>query len=325
MAATPRQDRVALAWGGKDMTLEELLALHAPPADAALSPQELVRFFWKYKGLVKERERANAYWSTTNDNLKHAYERLDEKEQELARANAIMQDDLQVGSQIQQALMPRDASALGAGFEVAVYHRQMTEVGGDYYDYYRVKDGSVATGVFDISGHGVSAALVMAWLKSQLAQAMGHSDSPAEILSQVNDVSYEFLREVKKYATVNFVVFGEDSLRYVCGGGFGLLLSGDQHTSIDKSQHFLGLRKKPYVEHSLPFKTGDVLALYTDGMVEAQDATGHDYTVRRVNALVEQHRERPVQEIVDVCVADYQAFRGRDSDDITLMVLRKVG
>ena len=44
-----------------------------------------------------------------------------------------------------------------------------------------------------------------------------------------------------------------------------------------------------------------------------------------VNALVEQHRERPVQEIVDVCVADYQAFRGRDSDDITLMVLRKVG
>ena len=88
---------------------------------------------------------------------------------------------------------------------------------------------------------------------------------------------------------------------------------------------FLGLRKKPYVEHSLPFKTGDVLALYTDGMVEAQDAEGRDYTVRRVNSLVEQHRDRPVQEIVDACVADYQAFRGRDSDDITLMVLRKVG
>ena len=172
-----------------------------------------------------------------------------------------MQDDLQVGSQIQQALMPRDASVLGPAFEVAVYHRQMTEVGGDYYDYYRVKDGDVATGVFDISGHGVSAALVMAWLKSQLAQAMGHSGSPAEILSQVNDVSYEFLREVKKYATVNFVVFGDDSLVYVCGGGLGLLLRGDQHTSFAKVQHVLGQPRKPYVGHSLPFDTGAVLQL----------------------------------------------------------------
>lgn len=47
MAATTRLGRDGLVDEGKDMTLEELLALHAPPADAALSPQELVRFFWK--------------------------------------------------------------------------------------------------------------------------------------------------------------------------------------------------------------------------------------------------------------------------------------
>ncbi len=65
------------------------------------------------------------------------------------------------------------------GFEFSVYHKQMTEVGGDYYDFYRLRDGSHAIGVFDISGHGVSAALIMAYLKAQLVQTMEQVVAPA--------------------------------------------------------------------------------------------------------------------------------------------------
>ena len=306
------------------MTLEELLELSSPPPGLELSREELTRFFWKYKGLVKQWERAQSFWATTNDNLKGAYVKLDEQEQELARAYGIIQDDLLVGSQVQQALLPRDADALGPNFEVAIYHKQLTEVGGDYYDYFRTGSGNPAVGVFDISGHGVSAALVMAYLKAQFVQIMDRFDSPREIVEWVNNASYTFLRDVKKYATVNFVVFREDHIAYVAGGGFGLLVGQGKSSTFEKGQHFLGLRTKPFSEATLPFKTGDLLALYTDGIIEAQNSQSQDYTIRRLNNLIESNAHLSCQEILDVCLADYTKFREKDSDDITLLILRKV-
>jgi sigma-B regulation protein RsbU (phosphoserine phosphatase) len=93
--------------------------------------------------------------------------------------------------------------------ELAVYHKQMTEVGGDYYDFFRTRDGHYAIGVFDISGHGVSAALIMAFLKAQFMQTMEQVERPKDIVEWVNNASLAFLREVRRYATVNFVVFDE--------------------------------------------------------------------------------------------------------------------
>lgn len=306
-----------------DLTLEELLARGEPDLLLHLSERERARLYWKYRGLLKTQERDTAFWASTNDNLKTAYERLDEKERELAAAYGVIREDLEVARSVQSALLPRMYASMAAELELASYHKQLSEVGGDYYDFFRTPTDRYAIGVFDISGHGVSSALVMAYLKAQFMTIMERLDDPAEIVEWVNKASYDFLREVRKYATVNFVTFEERALRYVCGGGYGLLLGREAEHTFHKRNHFLGLRLKPYQQDELPFETGDILALYTDGMVEAQNAQGQDYTVRRLNDLVKRHRERPVQEIVDTIVADYQGFRDRDSDDITLLVMRK--
>lgn len=306
-----------------DLTLEDVLASGDPHLVTGLDERELTRLYWKYRGLLKTQERDTAFWASTNDNLKVAYERLDEKERELAAAYQMIREDLEVARSVQSALLPRMYASMAAELELGVYHQQLSEVGGDYYDFFRTPTDRYAIGVFDISGHGVSSALVMAYLKAQFMTIMERLDDPAEIVEWVNKASFDFLREVRKYATVNFVTFEERVLRYVCGGGYGLLLGhGHEHT-FHKRNHFLGLRLKPYQQDELPFETGDILALYTDGMVEAQNKKGEDYTVRRLNDLVKAGRERPVQEIVDSIVADYQSFRDKDSDDITLLVLRK--
>ena len=153
---------------------------------------------------------------------------------------------------------------------------------------------------------------------------MERLEDPAEIVEWVNKASFEFLREVRKYATVNFATFAEDRLTYVCGGGYGLLLAKDgQEYTFEKRNHFLGLRQKPYVEKDLPFVVGDLLVLYTDGMVEAQNADGADYSVARLNGIVRKYRDLSTDDIVRLCVEDYQSFRTQDSDDITLLVARK--
>ena len=69
--------------------------------------------------------------------------------------------------------------------------------------------------------------------------------------------------------------------------------------------------------------SGDILALFTDGMIEAQDKSGADYTARRLQSVIEKHRDRPMNEVLDLCLADYRAFRHQDSDDCTLILIRR--
>lgn len=303
--------------------LDDVLAGNDARRVLELPQEALVRMFWKLKGLRKNLERDGAFWGSTNDNLRRAYEKLDEQERELARTYNIIREDLEVAEQVQRALLPKPDREMEAAFEVAVHHKQLTQVGGDYYDYFRTGSGRLAVGVFDISGHGASAALITSFLKAQFQHAMAAFDGPREIVERVNALSYDFLREVRRYATVNFVVFEDTSLRYVSGGGYGLLLRHGEAHSFAKQDPFLGLRKKPFHEHSLSFGPGDLLALYTDGIVEAQDAAGADYSVRRLNALIAGHAAEPVADIVARCVDDYQRFRAADSDDVTLLLLRR--
>ncbi len=307
------------------MTLEELLDAPSVPAEISLTDAEIVRLVRKHKGLLKQRERDQAFWAATNENLKKAYEKLDEKDRELARAYGIIQEDLSVASRIQQALLPKAPPEMAEELEIAVFHRQLAEVGGDYYDFFTTRSGRYAIGVFDISGHGVSAALVMTYLKAQFMTIMERMDSPKEIVGWINGVSYEFLKTIKKYATVNFIIFRRERLQYVSGGGFGLVVRGKENETFAKRDPFLGLRNRPFHQYELPFGPGDLLALYTDGIVEAQNAGGEDYTVRRLNDLIASNAGRSPQQIVDLCVEDYTAFREKDSDDITLILARRKG
>jgi sigma-B regulation protein RsbU (phosphoserine phosphatase) len=305
------------------MTLDEILQGSDPDRMSELAPADLRKLFWMYKGLLKRVERDTAYWQATNDNLRTAYERLDEQERELARAYQTIRQDLEIAQQVQHALLPKDHPEMLARFEFSVYHKQMTEVGGDYYDFYRLRDGCHAIGVFDISGHGVSAALIMAYLKAQLVQTMEQVSRPREIVEYLNTATVGFLREVRRYATVNFVSFGEHSFRYVCGGGYGVLIRGGEVHTFNKGDPFIGLRRRAYSEYELPFETGDVLALYTDGLVEAQDHSGADYSTRRLHELVRTNSHLPANQILQRCLDDYGQFRRVDADDITLIVLRR--
>ena len=133
------------------MSLEELLESGTDPTKGDITEEELVKLFRKFRGLQKKQQRDQAFWAATNENLKIAYEKLDEKDRELARAYAIIQDDLSVASKIQGALLPKPPKKMAAELELAVHHKQLAEVGGDYYDYFNTTSGNYAIGVFDIA------------------------------------------------------------------------------------------------------------------------------------------------------------------------------
>lgn len=243
-------------------------------------------------------------------------------ENELELQNRIVSEDLEVAQGIQQSLMP-DQAMLAGFVDIAVYHKQLTEVGGDYYDFSQLPGDRFAVSVYDISGHGVSSALIMTFLKAQFENATKRLDSPSAIVDWVNRASYAFLRGVRRYSTVNFVMFSDRFLRYVSGGGYGLVVRHGEQKPFNRVGNYIGLRTKPFREFELPFEEGDVLALYTDGMAEALDENGKGYTVQRLNDLIARHSDEPVQDILNRCVEDYTNFRAQDTDDITLLILRR--
>jgi sigma-B regulation protein RsbU (phosphoserine phosphatase) len=309
------------------MVVDEILSSDQPPEkkDFDISYDEFISIFWKYKGLIKERERNNKFWESTNNNLKMAYEKLHEKEQELEYAYALIRDDLALANKIQKILLPATLKDLEnkINIDVEIYNKQLTEVGGDYYDYFKTKSNNYAVGLFDISGHGVSAALVMVYLKSQLMQALNIYKSPRDIIGYVNEISLSFLREAKKYATVNFVLFEKNLIRYICGGGNGFIISKNRTEYFIKKDSFLGLRNIKFSEHELPFKKGDLLVLYTDGIIEAQNDKGIDFSAKRLHEIMKNNYDKPLDKILAICIEDYKKFRSKDLDDITLILLRK--
>src|SRR3712207_4578959 len=112
-------------------------------------------------------------------------QRLEQEERERERA----EQELQVARRIQQASLPEEVPTL-EGWQIAPYYRPAREVGGDFYDFFELKDGRVGIVVGDATGHGVPAALVVTATYSMLravAQALG-SFSPGELLAQVNEV-----------------------------------------------------------------------------------------------------------------------------------------
>lgn len=292
-------------------------------AEQLLSTKEgRLEFFAHCRKLVEQCERLRSDADEMSVVHELTLEHATRIENELELQNRIVSEDLEVARGIQQSLMP-DPVMLAGNLDIAIYHKQLTEVGGDYYDFSQLPGERLAVSVYDISGHGVSSALIMTFLKSQFENATKRLDSPSAIVDWVNRASYAFLRGVRRYATVNFVMFTERFLRYVSGGGYGLLVRHGEQITFNRVGNYLGLRTKPFREFELPFEEGDVLALYTDGMAEALDENGKGYTVQRLNDLIARHSDEPVQDILNRCVEDYTNFRAQDTDDITLLIMRR--
>jgi sigma-B regulation protein RsbU (phosphoserine phosphatase) len=307
------------------MDFKEIFKLDAPPpeSDINLDYSSFVKLFWKFKGMSLDLKRKMDFWQATNENLQLAYDQLDEQGRELESLYHQLQDDLQVAHQVQEALLPEIETLQIEGHSIAMFHKQLYEVGGDYYDVFKLANNQFGIGVFDISGHGIASSLIMGYLKAQFSEATKRTSDPGKLVTEVNDLCLPFFRRIKKYATVNFVRLGSNHIHYVSGGGYGYLVKEDQGQRLLKNECFLGLRQYSFQEHKEQFSAGNLLALYTDGIIEAQNRHKSDYTNKRLNSIILSNAHKDVDEILDRCLWDYRRFRQQDSDDIFLMLIRK--
>ena len=235
--------------------------------------------------------------------------------------------EIEIAKQVQARLFPQihpEAKTL----EYAGLCLQARQVGGDYFDFLDLGQRRLGLVVGDVSGKGIAAALLMANLqanlRSQCALALTH---PELFLRSVNRLFRENTTD-NAFASLFFAEYDDDTqrLRYAnCGHLSGLILRQDDSCArLASTGTLLGLFDDwecAVAEHEL--KSGDLLALYTDGITEAQSDSGEEFGEEKLMERLRQHRSQPCQSALEAITDEVRRLNPTDQhDDITLILAR---
>ncbi|MGB7168235.1 MAG: SpoIIE family protein phosphatase [Acidobacteriaceae bacterium] len=235
--------------------------------------------------------------------------------------------EMEIAREVQERLFPQQMPEL-SGATVAGACRAALGVGGDYYDVIQLEDGRIGLAVGDVSGKGISAALLMASLRASLRGVA--LDSPrnfAELMHKVNVLVYEASAS-NRYATFFFAAYDPATRRLDCvnaGHNPPVLLRHGRVIRLEADGPVVGLLPfAPYTEQSLTLEPGDLLLLYTDGISEAMTHDDEEWAEERMIQAALKVRDQQADEILRAIFVAADAFTAGapQHDDMTLLVLK---
>lgn len=257
--------------------------------------------------------------------MRYAIERTRREfaERELRAAHA----DLQAAREIQQRLFPSSSPNL-SGFDIAGASFPAGDTGGDYYDFIPMLGGSLGLVVGDVSGHGFGPALIMANTRAYLRALSLTCSGVGDILTRANAALREDTAD-EHFVTLLYAALNprERTLEYASAGhnpGYVLNCRGEIRSELRSTEMPLGISPDLHFTTADPIalQSGDVLLLFTDGVVEARGPDKSDFGTERMIEVIRETCDRPAKDIVD---AIYRAARGfaddqPQKDDITVLL-----
>lgn len=233
-----------------------------------------------------------------------------------------MEQELKLGREIQSRLLPA-APVDVVDTELAALSIPCYEVGGDYYDFLELPDGDLGLAIGDVSGKGVSAALIMSTVQAALRVAAPLEEDLANLVQRLNALIYRSTRG-RKYATFFFGRYTPSTglLRYVnAGHNPPFVRNGNDLEELMSTGKPIGiLPDSTYHERAVEIPSGATLFLYTDGLNEATDPEEQEFGYDRLRDVFIATTEPP-----KIIEAVTQFERGaRASDDKTVVVMRRV-
>jgi phosphoserine phosphatase RsbU/P len=238
---------------------------------------------------------------------------------------ARMEQEMRIAAEIQQALLPK-AGRSGAYFRAAAASLPCRSIGGDFYDYVDLSDGSFGFALGDVAGKGPPAALLSAMMQGIFAAQAAGSDSPSRTIAKVNLALYRRGIE-SRFVTLMYGSLMADGRLLYCNAGHNppLVISGNAFRRLECGGPIVGLfESASYEEETVTLTPGDWLIVFSDGVSEALSASGEEYGEGRIVSVVQRSLALEPQKLLEAIFGDVREFaRGAaQNDDITAMVLR---
>jgi phosphoserine phosphatase RsbU/P len=227
--------------------------------------------------------------------------------------------------EIQRRLMPRTLPKID-GLQLASWWQPAREVGGDYFDVWRLNQDRLAICMADVVGKGMPAALLMANLQAAVKSLAAPDLQPADLCQQLNRLISENV-EAGKYITFFYGVLDlkERRLEYVNAAHCVPLLVSSNGASrrLTEGGFAIGMfSTSRYVAENVTFASGDRLALFTDGVSETRDQEDDEFGEQRLLDLMLANRSLSATELQETIEREILAFGGGElGDDATLLVL----
>ncbi len=280
---------------------------------------------WTHRVRIDRRDQLGVLGESFNDMTGSISGLLEE-----SKKRQRLENELSIASEVQNQLFPQKMPSVG-GVEVEAICKAARTVSGDYYDFIQLSPTHLAIALADISGKGISAALLMASLqaalRSQLLAAGSELMSTAELVARLN------MHMVRNTADDRFATFfiaiydsATRTLRYTNAGHLpGFLISNGTSKHLDKGGMVLGVVEDYlYEEGSVKVPPNALLVQYSDGLVEPENVYGEEFGIRRLQEAairVQSYKPMVVGESL-MLAAEEWAGTPEQADDMTVIVAR---
>ena len=245
-------------------------------------------------------------------------------EQELRQ----LESELELSQVVQRGLLPQHAPVI-PGLSIAAFSRPAQIVSGDYFDFVQFKDGAHGIVMADISGHGVSAGMLLSSLQTAFHTLAPSADSPLDVLSRINHL-YAHNINVTTFVTVFFGKLDPSARVFSYGSaghnsGYLYRPSTGKETLLHPTGPAIGLMEGFNVHlEQVELQSGDVLVLYTDGVTEAMNSRNFQWSIDGLAEVVRLHHQLAPEQLIQRILGTVNDFTGGASlvDDATLVVAR---
>jgi phosphoserine phosphatase RsbU/P len=237
-----------------------------------------------------------------------------------------LERDLELASKVQQHLLPHMVPAV-EGLEIAALSRPAKIVGGDYYDFFCYRDCLQGLAIADVMGKGLPASMLMSNLQASLRILGPEHDELHEVASRLNELFRYNLKLVHFISIFLAAIDQKKNLIYYCNAGHHPPLLWDNSdqsvTLLNPTGPAIGLMPQAkYKSETANFKSGDVLLLYTDGLVEARNPEGEEFGEDRLKIFLKNHNGKNANDILNNLQNELETFAQKIEDDLTILVFK---
>ena len=248
--------------------------------------------------------------------------RIEETIETITRLNTEIQNELEIGKDVQQLFLP--SNKILKEFDVSVYYRPLREVSGDIYNFFDVQERYKCLFFADASGHGVSAALITAITLMSLDDVMRKTIQPHRVIEMLNNSLADRLQS-SFFATGVFMVF-DKNICYLTNAGHNPPLYIRPATGklelLEKCGPPLGMFEDvDYRTVKIETRPGDKILIYSDALVESKNKEGEMFGLERATELYTKNIDKPNKEIVNILKTALDEFTFAYNDDVSIILV----
>jgi sigma-B regulation protein RsbU (phosphoserine phosphatase) len=268
------------------------------------------------------------------EELEKALQKISDLNERLQDENLRLSAELDIAKRLQLMVLPgREELSQIDDLDIACVMNPADEVGGDYFDCFR-SNGSVKFGIGDVTGHGLSAGVIMLMAQTAVktVSLMGEKDMK-RFMAMVNRVLYSNIQRITEDRSMTLALLDYKNKTFTLTGQHEavIICRSDGRVEIrDTSDLGLFVGFEPDIsefidEAKIRLERGDVLVLYTDGVTEATNEKGFEFGLNRLCRAVSRSCSRTAAEIQEALLSELYAFIGaaKIHDDISLMVIKQ--